>query len=205
MMDIVTLVMACSMFSDYSITNAMIQVGSKDNYLMVTPANGSSTIFPNTKQAIAYSNEQIQQATPFEIGITQLPSRWLTEYKLTPEEAMQPCKNLVIATQIVSKAWDTCTKKVSDPSSAQQVQACALSMYKTGDAKAGLDYATAVMNYADAHPFKEIAAPAFKHWEKYAVVPKASDQKPASAPNKPTNKVVQNNTTITIPHANAPE
>lgn len=172
MMDIVTLIMACSVFQNYSITNAMIQVGSQDNYLMVTPIDGNSTIFPTEKQAINYAAQQLQQGNAVDIGIMQIPSSWLKTYKVTPAQIIKSCKNVVLATEIITQMWEKCGHIVSDPSDPEQVQACALSMFKTGNPKAGLDYATQVMNYANANPFEKIAAPAMAHWEKHAKVPK---------------------------------
>src|SRR6185312_3662974 len=98
MMDIVTLIMACSVFQNYSITNGMIQIGSKNNYLMVTPTNGNPTIFPTEKQAITFIQQQLQQGNAVDIGVTQLPSRWLKSYHVTPADVIKPCKNVVIAT-----------------------------------------------------------------------------------------------------------
>lgn len=193
-MDIVTLVMACSLFQNYSITNAMIQVGSKNNPLMVTPASGNSTIFPNIDQATNYIDQQIQQDNLVNIGVTQISSRWLKTYQITPAEIIKPCKNVATASEIITKMWDKCGHIVSDPSNADQVQACALSMFKTADPQAGLDYANQIMNYATAHPFEKVAAPAMAHWEKNAKIPKLatatlskSDKKsPLAIKKKPT-------------------
>jgi len=193
MMDIVTLVMACSVFQNYSITNAMIQVGSHNNILMVTPASGNPTIFPNADQAVNYITQQTAQDNEVDIGITQLPSRWLKTYQLTPAEIIKPCKNVVVATEVITQMWEKCGHIVSDPSNPDQVQACALSMFKTGDPQAGLDYARQIMSYADAHPFEKLAAPAMAHWEKYAKVPKlpttatAKTKSPAAAKTQQSN------------------
>jgi len=198
MMDIITLIMACSIFQDYSITNAMIQIGSKNNNLMVTPADGNPTIFPTENQAVSFIKDQLQQDNAVDIGATQLPSRWLKTYQVTPTDVIRPCKNVVIATQIITQMWEQCGHLVSDPSSASQVQACALSMFKTGDPKAGLNYANQVMQYAASHPFQKLAAPAMARWEKNAKVPKLPTVTLSKSNSKPpvaikTNPPAQDN------------
>lgn len=174
MMDIITLVMSCSLFQDYSITHAMIQTASRNTTLMVTPKDGGAITFPTANQAVDYIEQQIEDDNVVNIGVTQIPSDWLATYKVTPAEIIRPCKNVAIASQIIVEMWDKCGHIVSNPSDAQQVQACALSMFRTGDPQAGLAYANRVMNYAKAHPFAQIAAPALARWEKHARVPKPS-------------------------------
>jgi hypothetical protein len=164
----------------------MLQVGSSNNILMVTPAGGNPTIFPNADQAIAYITQQTAQGNAVNIGAMQIPSSWLKTYHVTPAEIIRPCKNVAVSTQIISEMWAKCGHLVSDPSNPDQIQACALSMFRSGDPKAGLDYASHVMNYATAHPFSKVAAPAMARWEKYAKVPKLPAGQIAKTPATPT-------------------
>ena len=185
MMDIVTLVMACSTYPDYSITNAMVQVASQNKALLVTPASGNAANFATTQQAASFAEQQIQQGNPVALGVTQMPNRWLKSYHVNPTDVLRPCKNVVIATEILNDTWNKCLHIVSDPSSVHDVQACALSMFKSGDPQAGLDYAQSVIDYASAHPFSKVAAPALQRWEKYAAVPKVAGAKGKTTPTAP--------------------
>ncbi len=160
-MDLITMVLACSLYTDNSIVNAMVQVGSKNNPLIITPAGGSPKTFKTPSQAMAYTVSELQQGHPLDIGLMQVPSRWLEGHNISADELFAPCKNLVVATQILNNAADRCNELQANQS-ADDLKACTLSMYKTGDPQNGLEYAHTVMDYAKAHSFDDILAAAKK-------------------------------------------
>lgn len=160
-MDLVTMILACSLYADNSIINAMVEVGSKNKPYTVTLTDGDSTTLPNEEQTISYANSKIEQGKAVEIGLMQIPSFWLKQNHLNLNEIIKPCKNMVAATQLLLQAHEQCITMQNTPPIAD-VQACTLSIYKTGDAHNGLDYANAVISYANEHPFSILEAQANK-------------------------------------------
>ncbi len=149
-MDLVTMIMACSLYSDYSTINAMVQTGSQNQALMITTEGGNPTVFPSATQAVNFANAEIQQGHNVNIGLMQIPSRWLSNYNVTPTDLMLPCKNIQIGSRILLDAQHQCAQTTTNVSAASS---CALSMYKTGDATAGSAYAQNVIKFANANPF----------------------------------------------------
>jgi hypothetical protein len=158
-MELVTMILACSLYTDNSITNAMLEVGSKNNPLTVTVDSDPTKTFSNADQAAQFATQQIQQGHNVNIGLMQIPNRWLTDYKTIPADLFLPCKNMVLATKILNDAETQCEQlPTTTPNS--DTHTCALSIYKSGDAKAGIDYANTVIQYANANPFSAIQADA---------------------------------------------
>lgn len=174
-MDLVTMVLACSLYPDNSITNAMVQVGSKNKPLVVVVDDGDPKPFTSANQAAQFANSQIQQGHKVGVGLMQIPNYWLKQYSVIPSEIFLPCKNMVAATKILNDAETQCNQMTNLPANTS-IQTCALSVYKTGDATAGLDYANAVINYSNAHPFSDIEAAA------QAANPKGFNMIPGDAP-----------------------
>ena len=145
-MDLVTLVLACSLYADNSITSAMVKLGSDSNPLTITVHKNPSEIqiltFKTPASAIQFAQQEIGQKHVVDLGIMQIPSPWLSHYDLTLADVFRPCKNMIVATNILNHIADQCS-----------TQACILSTYKTGDPQLGLDYATQITTYAQAHPF----------------------------------------------------
>jgi len=138
-MDLVTLVLACSVYPNNSVVNAMVEINSQNNPYMI-----SGQLYKTESQALAKANALKDSGASFEIGLMQIPDFWLSQNPTNLDDLLRPCKNMVLATQILNKLVDECNGSES----------CALSMYKTNDKAAGIDYATQVLNYADTHPFK---------------------------------------------------
>jgi hypothetical protein len=154
-MEIVTLILQCSLYNDNSITNAMLEVGSKNNPLIVTVDNDPAKTFATADEAAQFATQQIQQGHQVDVGLMQIPNRWLKDYSPIPADLFMPCKNMVLATKILNDAATQCNQlPASTPNS--DTGTCALSIYKSGDPKAGIDYANAVTQYANAHPFTAI-------------------------------------------------
>lgn len=158
-MDLVTMILACSLYPNHSITNAIIELGSKNNPLAITNSENEAVSFKTLEQTDAYASNQIKQGHAVNIGLMQVSSRWLTRYQTTPAELTYPCKNMVVATKILNDAETRCNQLLSNPIN-DDIQACTLSIYKTGNSEAGLDYAHTIINYAQQHRFADLAASA---------------------------------------------
>jgi hypothetical protein len=155
MMDLVTLVLACSLYADNSIPYAMIQTGSKNNPLVVT-VNNETKYFKTESAAALYTQKQITQDKTVYIGLMQLSSYWLPKIDTPINELFRPCKNLVIATQIMNTLHSHCqTLAVHDPN--LNMQTCMLAKYKTATTQTGLTYANEVVAYATKHSFSVLA------------------------------------------------
>jgi len=138
-MDFMTLILACSMYSDNAAVNAMVNLNSNGNPLEI-----SGKPFPSENAALAYAKQLQAQGQTYYVGLMQIPSFWLPDYNVTLRELLRPCKNVVTATQILINTTEKC------PGGSQT---CALSMYQTKDPQAGLDYANQILQYSTDHPF----------------------------------------------------
>ena len=155
MMDLVTLVLACSLYSDNAIPYAMIETGSENNPLVVT-VDSKPKQFKTELEAITYTQQQMAQGKIVNIGLMQVPSQWLPKVGAHAADLFRPCKNLVVSTQIMNKAQLQC-QTLAERNPTLNIQTCMLSMYKTGNTQAGLTYADTVVNYAKKHPFLPLA------------------------------------------------
>lgn len=155
MMDLITLVLACSLYADNSIPYAMIETGSKNDPLVATVDNESKH-FKTTSKAITFTQKQIAQGKIVDIGLMQIPSQWLPKVGAHADDLFRPCKNLVVATQIMNKIRLQC-QTLAERNPTLNLQTCMLSMYKTGNTQNGLDYANTVIDYAKKHPFSPLA------------------------------------------------
>jgi len=154
-MDLVTLVLACSLYADNSIPYAMIQTGTQNNSLVVTVDDDTKT-FKTIPAAIQYTHTQISRGKNLEIGLMQISSRWLPETGAHVSDLFRPCKNLVVATQILEKLRLKCQSiAVNNPN--MDIQSCVLSLYKSKNLQHGLSYAHQVIEYATIHPFNALA------------------------------------------------
>jgi type IV secretion system protein VirB1 len=194
-MDIVTMILACSLYPDNSIVNAMAQTSSHDKPFIVTVSNGAGidsgvgNSFASAEQAARYATEQIKQNHTIDIGLLQIPSLWLKHYQTIPAELFLSCKNMALATKLLNDAETKCSQM-----SNTDTRACALSMYKTDSPTAGLAYASTVINYAKNHPFSNLEKDAaaadpngFEHIipgdaPTNAITPNASKVNPATDP-----------------------
>lgn len=137
-MDLTTMILACSMYANNNTVNAMVEINSKNNPYVI-----SGQVFPSESAALQKAQALKNSGQLFEIGLMQIPSFWLQQNPVNLRDLLRPCKNMVLATQILNKLTNDCDGSES----------CALSLYKTNDKSAGLDYAEQITNYAQAHPF----------------------------------------------------
>jgi hypothetical protein len=154
-MDLITLVLACSLYADNSIPYAMIQTGTKNNPLVVT-VDGDTKTFKTIPAAVQYTHTQIALGKNLEIGLMQISSRWLPGIGAHASDLFRPCKNLVVATQILEKLRFQC-QSIAANNPNTDIQACVLSLYKTKSRQNGLAYAHQIVQYAKLHPFNELA------------------------------------------------
>lgn len=155
-MDLVTMILACSLYNDNSIANAMAQVGSQNNPLTVTVEEGETKTFPDAKRATQFAIQEIQQGHTVDIGLMQIPSFWLKQFAVNTniQELFLPCRNMVLATKILNAAEEKCAQIPS--TAVSDLQTCALSVYKTNDETGGTAYAHAVLDYAANNSFHVI-------------------------------------------------
>lgn len=177
-MNLVTLVLACSLYADNSIPYAMIQTGTQNNSLVVT-VDGHTKTFKTIPAAVRYTNTQISQGRNLEVGLMQIPSRWLPGIGAHASDLFRPCKNLVVATQILEKLRLQCQSLAANNPNTD-IQACVLSLYKTKNLQNGLPYARQIVQYAKSHPFNELAEKARDPGML------AATEKPKSIHSKPT-------------------
>lgn len=152
-MKLITMIMACSLYHDNSIVNAIVETGSRNNPLQITTLldNGVPhvTTVPSPAAGAAYVNKELASGRDVYIGLMQIPSGWLEKYKhqVSIQELFRPCKNMVVATSIMNHAAEVCTKRLErDPR-------CDLAVYRTGSmTSAGQAYADTVLAYAKEHP-----------------------------------------------------
>ncbi len=137
-MNLVTMILACSVYSHQSIVSAMVEANSQNNPWVI-----SGQPYKTEKQALDAAEKLQAAGTPFQIGLMQIPDFWLKNKSVSLKELLRPCRNMVEATQILNGALDSCNG----------AEACALSKYKTGDETSGLDYANQIIESASAHPF----------------------------------------------------
>jgi hypothetical protein len=154
-MDLVTLVLACSLYANNTIPYAMIQTGSENNPLRVT-SGGETKHFKTESEAITYTQTKIAQGKTVDIGLMQVSSQWLPEIGAHAADLFRPCKNVVIATQIMNTLQLKC-QSLAEHNPTLNKQACMLSLYKTGNTQNGLVYANNVEKYAEKHPFGPLA------------------------------------------------
>lgn len=136
-MDLVTMILACSVYPNNNIVNAMVEINSQNNPYVI-----SGQVFNTESAALQKANELKNAGSAYEIGLMQIPSFWLQQNPVSSTELLRPCKNMVLATQILNKLTTDCNGSES----------CALSLYKTNDQSAGLAYAEQVLSYAQSHP-----------------------------------------------------
>lgn len=136
-MDLLTMILACSVYPNNAVVNAMVQINSQNSPYMI-----SGEPFKTPEKALAKVDQLKASGQAFEIGLMQIPDFWLGQKPVSLNELLRPCKNMVLATQILNKLTDECDGS----------ETCALSLYKTNDKSAGLSYATQVVEYAKSHP-----------------------------------------------------
>lgn len=198
-MDLITMIMACSLYANNSIVNAIVQVGSKNNALAITQDGVDPKTFKTTDEALKYANSELEQKHPINIGLMQIPSYWLPKHHTTVAELLAPCKNIVMATQILNHAVSECTDLQAEQPNLD-MDACTLSIYKTGDPQAGLDYAHTIMDYAQQHSFETLVAAAkLKNPKEFPNMPGHGTPAPttASKTDKATTVAAEPNATPT--------
>lgn len=156
MINMLTLLMACSLYQDTATVNAIIMLGSNNKPLAVTTisSDGNKQLrsdFKTPTAAADYAQQQIQQGSTVELGLMQLPSSWLPKFgnRIDRDDLFYSCKNIVVGTEILNRALEHCASLNDQKNS---LRTCTLSVYKTGNPQDGQAYAQQVLDYAVAHP-----------------------------------------------------
>ncbi|CAM4371467.1 MAG: hypothetical protein LEGION0398_MBIBDBAK_01040 [Legionellaceae bacterium] len=151
-MDLITMIMACSLYRDNAIVNAMVKLGSQNNPLQITSVQENATVktitAPNPRAGEIYVNQELANGHIVYIGLMQISSGWLKKYKEQTRisDLFRPCKNMAIATMILNH-----TTKICAHHSAPNPR-CALAVYQTGaNTSAGKKYAAKIITYAKTH------------------------------------------------------
>jgi hypothetical protein len=163
-MDLITTIVICSMYHNNNIVNAIIQngTGSEQNPLaigivkQVGQPGKIKTDFKSSQEASDYAKAALAQGEHLEIGKMQIPSGWqskLSQYGLTLDDLLFPCKNIAVASDLLNQAEAYCATITS---AGTERDLCTLSFYKTGDPKAGLSYAQKILDYATAYPLTAV-------------------------------------------------
>lgn len=149
----------------------MIQLGSQNKPYTIAVDGGNVQTFTSANQALDFANQSLAQGHKISVGLMQIPNDWFQQYHVTVADVLLPCKNTVIATQILDSATSQCMDMQSkDPN--VNLTSCALSIYKSGDPQSGMDYANKIMDYAKSHNFDDMVAKAkAKNPKEFSMLP----------------------------------
>lgn len=103
-----------------------IALGVNGARLRKQPANESQAV-----EWVRYLNKNNYN---FDIGLTQVNIANVRKYKLKPEDLLDPCTNIKVGGDILTKNYIQASKKTKDPQIALRQ---ALSSYNTGNQKSG--------------------------------------------------------------------
>jgi Transglycosylase SLT domain len=156
MMDMVTLILACSLYPNNALPYAMIQTSSAGNPLTVRTLHAQKS-FKKVSEAVTYTQDALEHGEPVWVGIMQLSSRWFTQQqpKISLAELFEPCKNVVVATSVLNQLALRCQteiKKIPD----LNLTECLLSQYETGHTYTDTAYAVRVLTYVKNHSFTQL-------------------------------------------------
>lgn len=156
MMDMVTLILACSLYPNNALPYAMIQTGSAGNPLTVRTRHAQKS-FKQVNEAITYTQHALDRGEPVWAGVMQVSSRWFTQQqpKVSLAELFEPCKNVVIATSILNQLALRCQTEIKKTPQLNPTE-CLLSQYETGHSAAETAYAARVLAYAKHHSFTQL-------------------------------------------------
>lgn len=156
MMDMVTLILACSLYPNNALPYAIIQTGSAGNPLTVRTRHTQKS-FKKVSAAITYTQHALDRGEPVWVGVMQLSSRWFTQQqpKVSLAELFEPCKNVVLATSVLNQLTHRCQMEIQNTPQLSLTE-CVLSQYETGHATSGTAYAAQVLAYAKNHSFTQL-------------------------------------------------
>lgn len=157
-MDLFTTVMICSMLPNNAMVNAVIKTDAGQNPLAVAVVRQAGQMqstkkdFKNANEASNYAKQQLATGQHVNIGMMQIPSGWLDKLSnqgVHLDDLWLPCKNVAMGSDLINQAESYCATQGYHNVERDQ---CALSFYRTGDTKQGIDYAKQILSYAAAHP-----------------------------------------------------
>jgi hypothetical protein len=103
-MDILMLILTCSLFHDDALVRSIIWVQSDNHVYYVGTQNGALPpqyleTYPDAEKALVNIHKLGGKAL---IGLMGLPEDIATEYGLKPEDLFDPCTNIKVGTSILS-------------------------------------------------------------------------------------------------------
>lgn len=90
----------------------------------------------NESQAVAWIKYLDKNNYNFDVGLGQVNIKNIRKYKLQPEQLLNPCLNLKISGEILTKNYIAAKKNTKDP---QHALRKALSAYNTGNQYSGFN------------------------------------------------------------------
>ena len=210
-MDVLTLILACSVFPDDSLVRAMVELASQGNPHFV---GDMTTLATFDKTATVPAAEHLvaelgrQGGRPV-VGLMGLPPSWAVRYGRSRQELYDGCVNIWVGTAVLSSHYESCVaahaaiftpakagdrqKRVAPP---EAVRLCALRRF---GADLGVDgYAESILrllpkqrllftpaNYGhDAQPAHNDMSCRCPEDEEELVLPPPAKRRPKVAPNK---------------------
>ena len=115
----------------------LVKTESKGNPLAIGLNGAILKYQPKTEsQAIAWVKYLDQHGYNFDVGLGQVNVANIRKYKLKPEQLVNPCLNLRVSGDILTKNYIAAKKRTQDPQLALRQ---ALSAYNTGNQYSGFN------------------------------------------------------------------
>jgi hypothetical protein len=116
-MDVVTLILACSLYPDDALVRALISVQSQDNPYFVgdLATLKTSDRLTSTEAAMVEADAISRKDGRPAVGLLGIPIDWARRFDREPRELFDPCTNIAIGTAMLSEFEAECIH--SKPSS----------------------------------------------------------------------------------------
>ena len=151
-MDILTIVLACSLHFDDQLVTALVHKVSNDNPLMVGDLVTLTTHdhLTSEDQAKAVVDDIIKHGGRPAVGLLGIPTTWAARYGRTPGELFDGCTNIAVGTAALSEFAHQCSprhrsgrRRTASGRTLNRERICILS--QLGDALGASGYGDAVL------------------------------------------------------------
>ena len=157
-MDILTAVLACSLYADDNLVRAIVQSTSQSNaYAVVDPLEDRDALEPSPPprsrdEAIArLADIQARGGAPL-LGLMQIPVRWAERFGRDAGDLFDPCINLSVGTAMLSDFSQQCSRLPGEPHREVRASRTQMDVLPSKDNRACI-----VREYADAIGVPEFA------------------------------------------------
>lgn len=134
---LITLAKQCSPTVAPTTMLSLVKTESRANSIAIGLNGARLQYQPKSEsQAIAWIRYLDKNNYNFDVGLGQVNIRNIKKYKLTPEQLLNPCLNLKISGEILTKNYIQAMKTTKDPQIGLRK---ALSMYNTGNQYSGFN------------------------------------------------------------------